>query len=258
MRVSRERAAQDPQPRWPRSSSGSVRSLRSRPRGRDRRRCRRSDRCSSPRRPQPRGDHDRREVRGEVEEHVERRPRASSRVWTTGMSGCATASTSAAPMPGYWKTNSTITTPPAIHASCSAVTWMAGTIAFGTAWRQITCRSGRPFEPRHRHVLALEHLDHRAAHDAADVRHDREDQRRRRQHHHLRVLPRLLARRRAARPPGTSGTGRSRRRGSGADADHELGQRREDERDGRGRRGRRACRASSPSRRRSRSTAGSR
>ena len=25
------------------------------------------------------------------------------------------------------------------------MTWMAGTIAFGTAWRQITCRSGRPF-----------------------------------------------------------------------------------------------------------------
>ena len=41
--------------------------------------------------------------------------------------------------------SSTITTPPAIHASSSAVTWMAGTIAFGTAWRQITCRSGSPF-----------------------------------------------------------------------------------------------------------------
>src|SRR4051795_6259264 len=35
--------------------------------------------------------------------------------------------------------------PPAIHASCSAETWMAGTIAFGTAWRQITVRSDSPF-----------------------------------------------------------------------------------------------------------------
>src|SRR4051794_7709727 len=60
------------------------------------------------------------------------------------MSRLPTASTSAAPMPGYWKTDSTTTTPPAIHASCSAVTWIAGTIAFGTAWRQITCLSGRP------------------------------------------------------------------------------------------------------------------
>jgi hypothetical protein len=25
------------------------------------------------------------------------------------------------------------------------VTWIAGTIAFGTAWRQITTRLGRPF-----------------------------------------------------------------------------------------------------------------
>src|SRR3954454_8240365 len=60
------------------------------------------------------------------------------------MSRLPTASTRAAPMPGYWKTDSTTTTPPAIHASCSAVTWIAGTIAFGTAWRQITCLSGRP------------------------------------------------------------------------------------------------------------------
>src|SRR5919202_550930 len=65
-------------------------------------------------------------------------------VWTTGMSRLPTASTSAAPMPGYWKTNSTTTTPPAIHASCSAATWMAGTIAFGTACLQITCLSGSP------------------------------------------------------------------------------------------------------------------
>src|SRR3954454_16807552 len=60
------------------------------------------------------------------------------------MSRLATASTRAAPIPGYWKTNSTTTTPPAIHASCRAATWIAGTIAFGTAWRQITCLSGRP------------------------------------------------------------------------------------------------------------------
>ena len=33
-----------------------------------------------------------------------------------------TGPSSAAPMPGYWKTYSTSTTPPAIHASCSAVT----------------------------------------------------------------------------------------------------------------------------------------
>ena len=62
------------------------------------------------------------------------------------MSRLSTASTSDAPMPGYWKTNSTMTIPPAIHASSRAVTWIAGTIAFGTAWRQITCRSGKPFK----------------------------------------------------------------------------------------------------------------
>src|SRR5919108_860620 len=61
------------------------------------------------------------------------------------MSRFWTASTRAAPMPGYWKTNSTTTTPPAIHASWRAATWIAGTIAFGTACLQITCRSGRPF-----------------------------------------------------------------------------------------------------------------
>src|SRR5215213_3863566 len=66
-------------------------------------------------------------------------------VCTTGMSRLPTASTSAAPMPGYEKTNSTTTTPPAIHASCSAATWIAGTIAFGTAWRHITVRSDNPF-----------------------------------------------------------------------------------------------------------------
>src|SRR5215218_8500682 len=66
-------------------------------------------------------------------------------VCTTGMSRLATPSTSAGPMPGYEKTNSTTTTPPAIQASWSAATWIAGTIAFGTAWRQITVRSDNPF-----------------------------------------------------------------------------------------------------------------
>src|SRR5215207_10255965 len=61
------------------------------------------------------------------------------------MSWFATPSTSAGPMPGYENTNSTTTTPPAIHASWSAATWIAGTIAFGTAWRQITVRSDSPF-----------------------------------------------------------------------------------------------------------------
>src|ERR671915_270124 len=61
------------------------------------------------------------------------------------MSRLATASTSDAPIPGYENTNSTTTTPPAIQASCNAVTWMAGTMALGTAWRQITVRSGSPF-----------------------------------------------------------------------------------------------------------------
>src|SRR5918992_6268261 len=60
------------------------------------------------------------------------------------MSRFSTAPTSAAPIPGNEKTNSTTTTPPAIHASCSAATWIAGTIAFGTAWRQITVLSDRP------------------------------------------------------------------------------------------------------------------
>ena len=45
---------------------------------------------------------------------------------------------------------------------------MAGTIAFGTAWRQMTVRSGSPFR-RAIVTYSLEHLDHRAAHDAADV-----------------------------------------------------------------------------------------
>src|SRR5919112_3134165 len=61
------------------------------------------------------------------------------------MSRLSTAPTSAAPMPGNENTNSTTTTPPAIQASCSAATWIAGTIAFGTAWRQITVRSDNPF-----------------------------------------------------------------------------------------------------------------
>src|SRR5215213_119289 len=61
------------------------------------------------------------------------------------MSRLPTASTSDAPIPGYENTNSTTTTPPAIQASCSAATWIAGTIAFGTAWRQITVRSDSPF-----------------------------------------------------------------------------------------------------------------
>src|ERR671914_2193361 len=66
-------------------------------------------------------------------------------VCTTGMSRLSTASMNAEPMPGYENTNSTTTTPPAIQASCSAVTWIAGTMALGTACRQITVRSGRPF-----------------------------------------------------------------------------------------------------------------
>src|ERR687895_1657078 len=61
------------------------------------------------------------------------------------MSRLPTASTRAAPIPGYENTNSTTTTPPARYASWSAVTWIAGTIAFGTAWRQITVRRGSPF-----------------------------------------------------------------------------------------------------------------
>src|SRR5919109_1463020 len=65
-------------------------------------------------------------------------------VCTTGISRLSTASMKADPMPGYEKTNSTTTTPPAIQASCSAVTWIAGTIALGTAWRQMTVRSERP------------------------------------------------------------------------------------------------------------------
>ena len=117
----------------------------------------------------------------------------------------------------------------------------------------------QPLQARHRHVLGLEHLDHRAAHDAADVG------RRRR----ARASPP------AAPPPPASShacvAGRQQRdrrepveharreqQDHEPDADHELRQRGEHERDGRADVVDRRGRASSPSRRRSRSTAGSR
>src|SRR5215211_4475919 len=61
------------------------------------------------------------------------------------MSRVETASTSADPIPGYWNTDSTSTTPPTIQARLSAVAWIAGAMALGSAWRQITQRSGSPF-----------------------------------------------------------------------------------------------------------------
>ena len=64
---------------------------------------------------------------------------------TTGTSLPATAFTSVMPIPGYWKTNSTNTTPPASHAICRAVTWRAGTIAFRSAYRVQMTRGLKPF-----------------------------------------------------------------------------------------------------------------
>ena len=62
----------------------------------------------------------------------------------TGMSRSVMALIRALPMPGYPKRYSTATMPPASQASCRAVPWVAGTMAFGMACRQMTMRSGRP------------------------------------------------------------------------------------------------------------------
>ena len=60
---------------------------------------------------------------------------------------------------------------------------------------------GHALQPGHLDVVALEHLDHRRAHDPGDVRRDRDHERQRRQDHLLQVLPRPLAGRARTRRP---------------------------------------------------------
>ena len=84
-------------------------------------------------------------------------------------------------------------------------------------------------QPRHLHVLGLEHVDHRGALQPGEVRHDREHER----HHGQRQLGRVRERR--CRRAGCSATAGSAWKTDGreqeqqAEPDHELGQRREHE-----------------------------